>query len=229
MELFVLDDIEAKIDVDKLSRELRVEKGGAEFADKFGRLVEEALSTARPKAVYKPVDFDKEGDDRVVIDGITLKSRVLSVNLADVHRVFPFVGTCGRELEDWSKTKEDMLEQFWAESIMDSVLLSAMAHMGEHIVKKFSLGKTAVMTPGSLADWPIQEQKPLFTILGNIEESIGVRLKESFMMDPRQSVSGILFPTEISFESCQLCPRERCPKRRAPYDSELYEKRFQAK
>jgi hypothetical protein len=37
---------------------------------------------------------------------------------------------------------------------------------------------------------------------------------------PRKSVSGIYFPTEVSFFSCQLCPRERCEGRKARYDKQ---------
>jgi hypothetical protein len=189
----------------------------------------EAKAMARPKGMYKPVDFDAEGDDVVVIDGIRLTSRVLAVHLAQVHRVFPFVATCGREIADWAATKTEILERFWLETILDEVLLCAIKHTGEHMVATHGLGKTAVMTPGSIDDWPIQEQKPLFTILGGIEAAIGVRLRESFMMEPRQSVSGIVFPTEIDFQTCMLCPRQRCPKRRAPYDRNLYEQRFRKK
>ncbi len=47
-------------------------------------------------------------------------------------------------------------------------------------------------------------------------------------MVPTKSVSGILFPAEESFASCQLCPRENCPNRRAPYDPELFDRKFRA-
>jgi len=46
---------------------------------------------------------------------------------------------------------------------------------------------------------------------------------------PVKSVSGIMFPTEMSFESCGLCPREVCPGRRAAYDPGLWEKRYAEK
>jgi hypothetical protein len=80
------------------------------------------------------------------------------------------------------------------------------------------------MNPGSLENWPISEQKPLFSLFGDVEKLIGVRLSDSFLMFPIKSVSGIYFPTESSFASCQLCPREKCPNRRAKYDPELKEK-----
>ena len=47
-------------------------------------------------------------------------------------------------------------------------------------------------------------------------------------MVPTKSVSGILFPAEETFASCQLCPRDDCPNRRAPYDPELFERKYRA-
>ena len=61
------------------------------------------------------------------------------------------------------------------------------------------------------------QQRQLFQLLGDVESSIGVRLTDSFLMIPNKTVSGILFPTEVPFYSCQLCTREACPRRRAEY------------
>ena len=78
------------------------------------------------------------------------------------------------------------------------------------------------MNPGSgnTGLWPLAQQKPLFELIGDVEASIGVRLTPSLLMLPNKSVSGILFPTEVHFETCQLCTREDCPRRRAPYQGE---------
>jgi len=77
------------------------------------------------------------------------------------------------------------------------------------------------MSPGSLKDWAIEEQRSLFSILGDVEGFIGVRLNETLIMIPNKSLSGIYFPTEIPFYSCQLCQREDCSTRKAPYDENL--------
>lgn len=229
MDPVVIDPINVEINETQMARKLRLGKGGSELMDRFQRLLQEAKQIARPKGVYKPVDFDAEGDDVVVIDGIRLTSRVLAVNLKAVHRVFAFVATCGREVADWAAEKTDMLERFWLETILDELLLCAIKGVGGRMAANHGLGKTAVMTPGSLDDWPIQEQKPLFTVLGDIESAIGVRLLDSFMMMPRQSVSGILFPTEVDFQTCMLCPRQKCPKRRAAYDPDMYDREYKKK
>lgn len=226
MDAIVLDNIEAKINIEKLGRRLRIKTDRPDFVESFKRFVRQALQVARPRALYKEVYIDARSDDTVVIDGIELRSRVLAVNLVDVERVFPFVATCGNELADWAMSRDDILERFWADAITDNALLSAMKFMEKHIEQCYLLGKTAIMAPGSLEDWPIQEQSPLFSILGDTEELIGVRLTETLMMNPVQSLSGILFPVEVDFSTCQLCPRENCPKRSAPYDKDLYEKRF---
>ena len=82
------------------------------------------------------------------------------------------------------------------------------------------------MNPGSLADWPLEEQRHLFRLLGEPRKAIGVELTESFLMVPIKSVSGLRFPSGAHYENCQLCPRDPCPGRRAPYDPDLYERRY---
>ncbi|MDI6784868.1 MAG: vitamin B12 dependent-methionine synthase activation domain-containing protein, partial [bacterium] len=136
------------------------------------------------------------------------------------------VATCGRELEDWSNTIEDPLHRFWADAIKEEALEIGFTAINEHLVKTFHPGKSATMSPGSLPDWPITEQRNLFSLLGDTQTSIGVQLTESMLMLPTKSISGIRFPTEVDFESCQLCPREVCLGRRVPYNKDLFEKRY---
>lgn len=81
------------------------------------------------------------------------------------------------------------------------------------------------MSPGSGGKgvWGIQQQKEFFELFDGEEKTIGVELTKDFLMVPNKSVSGIIYPTDISFESCQLCHRENCPSRQASYDPQLAE------
>lgn len=225
MNIVVLDDIPFQIDVDELMQELHV-KDGSTHADDLKRLVQAAQAIAKPKALYKVAFIESKDTYTVVVDGITFKSRVLRVNLEGAQRVFPFVATCGMELEDWARSMDDLLQRYWAETINEMALRSARQMLDAHLGQRYQPGPISTMNPGSLEDWPLQEQRPLFALLGDPCQSIGVRLTESFLMVPVKSVSGILFPTEESFASCQLCPREVCPSRRAPYDPDLYEMKY---
>ena len=225
MDAVVLDDIPFRIDLGLLMKKLRVREGHT-YTDNVKRLADEAQAIARPKALYKVAYIESRDDKAVVIDGITMNSRVLRVNLEQAHRVFPYVVTCGMELQEWADSIDDVLRRFWAETINEMALRVAIQVLNKHLAERYRPGRTSAMSPGSLGEWPIQAQRPLFALLGDPKGAIGVRLTDSLLMIPTKSVSGIRFPTEESFESCQLCPREGCPGRRAPYDKDLYDKKY---
>ena len=220
-----LDDISFLPDVAKLMKKMRVREGSRQV-DQLSSLVEKARAIARPRAMYRVAYVDSRDDESVVIEGIRFRSRILRVNLDTVHRVFPYAVTCGSELHEWMQTQDDLLLRYYADVISEAALRAATAQLKAHLVRRYALGRTSTMAPGSLADWPLQAQRRLFSLLGDPEEAIGVRLTDSLLMIPSKSVSGIRFPVEKSFESCQLCQRENCPSRRAPYDAGLYERRY---
>jgi len=225
MECHILDAIPYTIDLDALAERVRLRERQRRA---LVALAERAQEIARPKAIYGLAYIDERGPEQLVIDGVTFKSRVLRVNLDDTERVFPYCVTCGAELERWHAETDDILEQYWVEAIMEQALAAAIAQTMKTIDRRYHPGKTAVMGPGSLLDWPLREQRPLFELLGDTEAAIGLRLTPSMLMLPAKSVSGIRFPAERSFASCMLCPRESCPNRRAPHDPELYQKRYAA-
>ena len=227
MEATLLESVPFRVDVPQLYRRLRLEQG-SDDAKEVGRLVEQAEALAKPKAYYRPAYVEERDEGWVVIDGVRFASRVLRVNLEGAHRVFPYVATCGVELEEWSERLDDLVQRYWASVINEMALRVAFQTLETHLAEAYRLGKAARMNPGSLADWPISQQRPLFDLLGNVTEVTGIRLTDSFLMLPIKSVSGLWFPIEASFESCQLCPREVCPGRRAAYDAGLFARRYKA-
>lgn len=228
MNRHVLEDIPFNLKPESIAKQIRIKQDAAYF-DNLVAMAAEAEKIARPKGLYRAVFVEKHGDDQVAAEGAVFKSRVLKVNVETVHRVFPFAATCGVELDQWSGTISDTLDSFMADAIKATAMQAAALAIDRHIQENYHTGKVSRMTPGSLEDWPLTEQRPLFDLLGNVEEDIGVRLMDSLMMRPKQSVSGIVFPAEIRFESCQLCPMENCPGRRAAYDRDLYEKKYKIK
>lgn len=225
MDAVMLDEIPFQIDLGLLMKKLRV-RPEQSYAEDVKRLAAEAQSIARPKALYKVAFIESRDDGGVVVDGMTLTSRVLRVNLEQAHRVFPYVATCGMELEKWANPIDDVLRRYWAETINEMALRVAIKALNRHLDGRYRPGKTSAMSPGSLGEWPIQAQRALFALLGDPEQTVGVRLTDSLLMIPTKSVSGIRFPTEESFESCQLCPRQECPARTASYDKDLYDRKY---
>jgi hypothetical protein len=221
----VLDDIDFRVDRAQLFKRLRVDPGD-DLGAELGALVSDAERIGRPRVMYRLAGVDERGAADLVIDGVAFSSRVLAVNLRPAHQVFPYVLSCGAELQAWSDRLTDPLAQFWGETIKELSLVCATARFLTHVEDTFQLGASSIMNPGSLPDWPLPQQAPLFRLLGDVAGAIGVRLSESHVMFPTKSVSGILFPTDSAFASCQLCQRETCPNRRAPYDPGLFERRY---
>ncbi len=182
------------------------------------------LETTRPlihaRAVYKAAYIDAKSDRTVVIDGISFASQVLRKNLDPVERVFVYVLTIGHALEERA-SQTDALEQYYLDTLGTLAVGVARRRFETHLQERFRVGTLSRMNPGSLPDWGLAEQRPLFALLGDVESAIQVRLNESCLMAPKKSVSGIYFPTEVTFYSCQLCPRATCPSRQAPYDELL--------
>ena len=190
----------------------------AEDASEVLRMAREAQAIGIPKAMYQVSFAEKTGERSVTIDNIPFNSRVLRVNLDNSHRVFPYMATCGMELQRWSTQFDDMLAQYWADVIKALALAEATSALYRHIQMEYMPGPTGTMNPGSLRDWPISEQKPFFALFGSATDTLGVHLSSSYLMTPNKSVTGLQFATEEQYQNCQLCPREDCPGRRAPYD-----------
>jgi hypothetical protein len=226
MDQVIIDGIDFAPDSGSLKKRLFIESG-SEDEREFDLMLSEARSIARPKAIFRQCLVELAGPDLVAIDGVEFRSRVLRVNLEKASRVIVFAASSGMEIETWSEAySSDPVVKYWTETIREAALVSASERFQKAIAENLGFGKTSTMSPGSLEDWPITQQKPLFSLLGDTEAAIGLSLTDSFLMLPRKSVSGILFPVEERFESCQMCPRERCPNRRLPYDPGLMERKF---
>jgi hypothetical protein len=221
----IFEDIPFEPDLPWFMKRLRLKEGSANHAE-LQHMLEIARPIARPRAVYLVAYIDQKGDDWVNFGGQHFTSRVLRVNLENTYRVFPYLATCGPELQEWAASMDDMLMNFWAEAVKEAALYDAIRVLSEDMDARYQVGHTATMNPGSLKDWPIQEQVPLFNVFGSRAQEIGVQLNDSLLMMPTKSVSGIRFTTQADFESCQLCPRDGCPGRRAVYDPDLYDARY---
>ena len=219
----VLNSIPFRLTPEEVLKCLRLRKENKDVKRIIQELIDIVHPIAKPKAIYKVSYVDNKNGDSLYINGVRFTSRVLRVNLDKVGRVFPYVATCGGELDEIAVPPDDYMKYYCLDTIKEMALRSARSYLQDYLTRNYALGQMSRMYPGegTAEDWPITQQKELFSIFGNVEDLIGVQLTESLLMLPLKSVSGIYFPTEIRFESCQLCPREVCSERKAPYDPDL--------
>ena len=59
-----------------------------------------AQKIAKPKVLYKECFIQSKGEETITIDDIIFASRVLRMNLDQAERVFAYVTTCGKEVDE---------------------------------------------------------------------------------------------------------------------------------
>jgi len=218
-EHVILQDFEVSYDDRLIYERLRI-KPGSSPERQLEALLPVARTLARPKAAFKIIKPENAGEGRVSLDGVVFKSDLLSKHLSEANWAFPYVATCGRELDEWARSLSG-LEQFMANEIMIVTLHQAVRQTENLLRARFELTEVSAMNPGSLpSEWPIMEQQPLFELMGEYPGQIGVQLLPSLLMNPGKSVSGIYFKTNEKFHSCQLCTKADCPSRKAPFQGD---------
>jgi hypothetical protein len=202
-------------------------KPGSHFENSLREFLIKVEQIANPKAMYRVSYIDDIGADTVTIEETTFHSQALSKNLATIGRVFPFIATCGIEVDEFPIEQDDILQQYWLNTIKLMLLEASITHLHETLQNSYRIDNLSAMNPGSgdASVWPIEEQSQLFSLFGGIQttiQQVGVTLLPSYLMVPDISVSGILFPSETKYYNCQLCQREDCPGRQAHFDPELW-------
>jgi len=210
----ILDSIDIAIDADRIRHKLN----GADAAE---RLIQSALPLIKARAVFRAARVDVREGDAIVIEGRRFASRVLARLLAEAERVFPYVMTIGDLPDRRAAAETDPQRRQDLDFIANYALVQTRRSVEERLRSRFGLEKIAYMSPGSIQNWPIDQQQPLFDLLTGATEALGVSLTTDCRMTPDKSLSGIYFSTEADFFVCQLCPYENCPGRKAPYDAEL--------
>ena len=206
-------------------REKILAMGGEDEEEEILALLEEAQAVARPKMVFQVSSVEEKGDDFVVVAGVNVKSPLMRKNFDGVNRVFPYVATCGAELEEWAAGyKDDFLAEYWCEEIRKMYLTHIHIAVRPWMQETYGLtGHFAAMNPGSIQDWPLSGQLQLFGMLGreSVLRETGVKLTDSMLMLPSKSNSGIIFESGKAYENCSRCPILKCPGRRADPDPDV--------
>lgn len=188
-----------------------------DFVCELESLVEKTLEIAKPKVLVKKVTVTKCAEG-IALNGVPIKSRLAEKWLGEKTQAFCCVGTCGVELENLAQTYADPLTRYWQECINEYVLTLAMHSAQQQTRARYDLKPLSTINPGSHPDWPLSGQETLFAILGDVEAKTGVTLDGAYWMHPIKSGSGVWFESEKQKCNCQVCTRQNCRNRRAPFD-----------
>ena len=185
------------------------------------QLIERSLEIGAPKGMYCIVEVESIDGQTLTIGGQRFTSSILVERLQLGDTVYPYLATCGRELEELTDTESDAICTWWAGAVQRLALIQAVDAVKTEVQKEAGPSKRlSSINPGSgdARIFPIEQQKPLFHLLEDTFQSIGVELTESCMMRPTKSLSGIFFFSNEPYCNCHTCPREDCPERLVEFE-----------
>ena len=222
MEVIIRRIKDAKPDMQELMQRLRVPE---DLDEDFADIYEECIAIADPGYMYTEVSVSQD-DSKTYVDGVGFESRIMYGNFKGIAKAWPYVLTCGKALYELAKQKDDPLERYWVDSIAEAYLGVIHPMLHAEVAPLAGVERLYSMNPGSLEDFPLACQRPLFDMLGDVEAGIGAWLTDSFLILPYKSGSGIYFTSDEHYENCSMCPRVGCPNRRAPYDGMMFETKY---
>ena len=124
----ILDDIPFQLDIDALFSTLHVSRESEDTKD-IQDLVKTVTAVINPKAIYEVCYVERKNYDGVNIGGVIFTSRVLRVNLDKAGRVFPYIATCGKELDQIAIPLDDFVKRFWLDTIKAMDLDASVKHL----------------------------------------------------------------------------------------------------
>ena len=218
----VLDNIPINLQADEVLKRLQMRSANKRIEEMVRELIDIVGPVMRPKALYKSARINTRNGDVLEIDGVEFTCHALRV-FDKSQMVFPYVATCGQEIDSVKFPDGGPMKAYCMTIIKNMVVNSAANYVQDHLVKEHSLKQISSISPGHPASWPIKQREALFPMLGNVEDLIGVRLTDTYLMMPVNSVAGILYPTEVRIERCHVCPSDTCRERRTPYNPSVLE------
>ncbi|MFP4166808.1 MAG: hypothetical protein ACLFUF_06530 [Opitutales bacterium] len=219
----ILSSLPPDFDAGRLRKEMRCHPGSTDEA-RFEEMLACAVANGRPKGLYRPCLIEARQENDVTVQGVTFSGPLLRRQLDGVHRVFPFVVTCGRELDAYAPPPGDVLENYYWGRICTAILRRAHTNLRRDLRHRFQVPRTSYISPGSGDPWlwPLEQLPRIFDLLGEIPDRIGVEVKPTCAMIPKKTLAGFHYASATEFHTCRACHLEACPDRLAPLDPDFW-------
>ena len=129
----VLDNIPVKVGLNDVFNKTRIHSRNEVYEEVIQELLDLINPIAKPKAVYDISPVDNKQGDSLDIGGVRFTSHVLRVNLDKVEKVYPYVATCGREIDEIEIPQHEIMKYYFMDQIKEIVARSALSYTQEHI------------------------------------------------------------------------------------------------
>ena len=216
----LIDHIEVKITKEDVLRKMGM-PADHRFGDAIAEVIEEIKPIANGKLLYCEAKIGDRTEETIEIGGITFTGKDLVDALKDVDTVYPYICTCGTEINDAAMNCKDLVKMFYLDNIAHFYLLQPSIELSDILDNQLGT-RTTCMTPGSFENWNLNQNAPIYILL-NKGEGTGVTMNEYALMTPAKSVAGIRFKTSDCEKKCNICMKRDCVNRVEEFSKTIYE------
>jgi hypothetical protein len=129
----VIDNVPVKLELDDVVKKTRIRSMNDNFKDIINELLDMVHPIAKPKALFEISRVENRQGDLMEIGGIKFTSHILRVNLDRIDTVFPYIVTCGREVDEIEIPASQMLKYYFMDQIREIITRSTLNYLVDHI------------------------------------------------------------------------------------------------
>ena len=129
----VIDNVPVKLELDDVVKKTRIRSMNDNFKDIINELLDMVHPIAKPKALFEISRVENRQGDSMEIGGIKFTSHILRVNLDRIDTVFPYIVTCGREVDEIEIPASQMLKYYFMDQIREIITRSTLNYLVDHI------------------------------------------------------------------------------------------------
>ena len=194
----VFTHIDTHYDIADILKKSGICQNTPEYAELQGALtlIERHI---RPRGVIRRCILDNRKGS-LFLNGMPLRSGPLEAllrSLTGKRELVLGVLTAGEEI-DYIGTVT--LEKVF-NALKLATLTSALEYIAGFLKAEWDYKEVGWLNPGVLEELPIQENRQLFRIVGNVFEDIGVDLSENCLMIPEFTVSAIFYEKKHPYDA----------------------------
>lgn len=210
MKAKVFKKVKLDFSAKRLAPKFFLKVDAPEFSE-FETLLDELLQHTNPVAIIQTASIVKREGNTLVTSAGNFHSALLVDLTNDCKEVFPFIATCGCELEEFTLNITDPLHLYWADKFKELVL-EKIFYVAKAYAENLCPDKLVTsLVPLDNDVWSLDGLNEVFASFNSDElNETGVSLSKDFYMEPCKSRAGLFFPAPKEVDLCDTCNVKKC-------------------
>ena len=206
----IFDEIKIEFDPAELASRILLSSDMPEYLE-FKNLLEAITPHVKPTALLGETAVLARTSRGVSSSCGDFNCPLLSELCIGSEKLFPFIVSCGKSLDEFTGDISDPLQLYWLDFLKEHVMEAAFRKIKAEIKPKHPDREITSLIPMDDDIWTLNGLKEVFRAFpAEAVEQIGVELTEYMFMKPNKTRAGVFFETDRELDLCALCKVKKC-------------------